>query len=220
MKSLEQHEMFEIETLRFMKNRGLLSPIVFGGGTMLRLCHELNRYSVDLDFYFKKQEAQDSYFKKIGTAFHSHYIVSDYCNKYNTILLEIRHDRFRMKLKIEINKIKRIPSYHTAIAFSPHSTVQVNVDTIPLENMMINKIEALLDRKEIRDAYDIEFMLRRGVHFPADAEKAANILKTIKQFKKNDFNVKLGSLLPPEARQYYRQNRFEYFERYLMSLLV
>ncbi|MDH3259067.1 MAG: nucleotidyl transferase AbiEii/AbiGii toxin family protein, partial [Deltaproteobacteria bacterium] len=44
-----------MEVLEKLKNTGLLEPLVFGGGTMLRLCHELKRYSADLDFWFIKE---------------------------------------------------------------------------------------------------------------------------------------------------------------------
>ncbi|MBW1893688.1 MAG: nucleotidyl transferase AbiEii/AbiGii toxin family protein [Deltaproteobacteria bacterium] len=218
MHQLEQHEIFEIETLQFMKSKRLLDSLVFGGGTMLRLCHDLKRYSVYMDFYFKKKEDYDLYFSKIQNEFSNNYTVIDAYNKFNTILLEIRHDRFQRKLKIEINKKKRFASHKTAIAYSSYSTLQVHVDTVSLENMMMNKIEALLDRKEIRDAFDIEFLIRRNIKFPDDADKAAGVLKTIKQFKKNNFAVKLGSLLQVEEREYYRQNHFKYLEHYLATI--
>jgi predicted nucleotidyltransferase component of viral defense system len=54
MDTLRQHEIFEIEVLDKMKSAKVLDHLVFGGGTMLRLCHELSRYSIDLDFWFIK----------------------------------------------------------------------------------------------------------------------------------------------------------------------
>ncbi len=50
MDTLKRHEVFEIEVLERLKSAKMLEPLVFGGGTMLRLCHEINRYSVDPDF--------------------------------------------------------------------------------------------------------------------------------------------------------------------------
>jgi hypothetical protein len=35
-----------------------------------------------------------------------------------------------------------------------------------LAQTMINKVEAFLDRGEIRDCFDIEFLLRRGISLP------------------------------------------------------
>ena len=44
MDIFRQHEVFEIEVLDKMNSAKLLETLVFGGGTMLRLCHELQRY--------------------------------------------------------------------------------------------------------------------------------------------------------------------------------
>jgi len=54
MDILKQHEIFEIDVLEKMNSIKVLEPLVFGGGSMLRLCHELNRYSADLDFWIIK----------------------------------------------------------------------------------------------------------------------------------------------------------------------
>ena len=50
MRDLILHEQFELEILSRMQSGRLLDALVFTGGTMLRLCHGLERYSVDLDF--------------------------------------------------------------------------------------------------------------------------------------------------------------------------
>lgn len=53
MEELKKHEQFEIEVLKLLSDNTLLTPLIFGGGTCLRLCFGLNRYSVDLDFWIK-----------------------------------------------------------------------------------------------------------------------------------------------------------------------
>ena len=65
MDILRQHEEFEIEVLEKMNSARLPDPLVFDGGSMLRLCHERNRYSVDLDFWFVKKIMPQEYFDKI-----------------------------------------------------------------------------------------------------------------------------------------------------------
>ena len=92
METLSRHEIFEIETLDRMKSLKLLDSLVFGGGTMLRLCHELNRYSVDLDFWFVKPLDQDIYFKEMRKHFGKDYEITDAHIKFHTILLELRSD--------------------------------------------------------------------------------------------------------------------------------
>jgi predicted nucleotidyltransferase component of viral defense system len=65
MDILRQHEIFEIDVLETMNSMKVLEPLVFGGGSMLRLCHELNRYSADLDFWIIKNISQKDYFERI-----------------------------------------------------------------------------------------------------------------------------------------------------------
>jgi hypothetical protein len=84
---------------------------------------------------------------------------------------------------------------------------------------MKNKIEALLDRGEIRDGFDIEFMLRRGTALPELTGKQVDDLrKRAAGFKDNDFKVKLGSIVDNSTRVYYIQNRFSYFIERLSGL--
>ena len=54
MSVLERHERFEIEVLDALRRARALDGVVFGGGTMLRLCHQAERYSVDLGFFLKQ----------------------------------------------------------------------------------------------------------------------------------------------------------------------
>lgn len=50
MQDLIMQERFEMEVLDKLNSSKILPKLVFTGGTMLRLCHGLNRYSADLDF--------------------------------------------------------------------------------------------------------------------------------------------------------------------------
>lgn len=73
---------------------------------------------------------------------------------------------------------------------------------------MFLKINALLDRKEIRDAYDMEFLVKRGISPAADKKTRDKVLRRIDSFTKRDYSVKLGSLLSPDQRPYYREHNF------------
>jgi len=203
-----------MEILNYLNSKRLLDALVFGGGTMLRLCYELNRYSVDLDFYFKRETDNEAYFRKLCRGLEDRYQITDSRNKFNTLLVEVKGASYPRKLKIEINK-KIVTAYRPMIAFSPGSTYQVMVNAITPEQMLRNKIEALINRKEIRDAFDVEFLLRRGVPFPEDRALAQQVLHCLENFTDFDFKVKLGSLLPSKDREYYRLNRFTFLEQHL-----
>jgi hypothetical protein len=216
----EQHEVFEIEVLDKLKSTRALESLVFGGGTMLRLCHELKRYSVDLDFWFIKKVSQNDYFDKVRSAFEKDYEITDSQIKHYTLLFELRSAIYPKRLKIEIRREISDCDYQEKIAFSRFSTRQVLLKAHTLEQTMMNKIGAFLDRGEIRDCFDIEFLLRRGVEFPLRfGRQCAELKKKLAGFKDSDFKVKLGSILESDIREYYVLNRFNYLEEKLAELL-
>ena len=220
MDIFRQHEVFQIEVLDKMNSAKLLEPLVFGGGTMLRLCHELNRYSVDLDFWFIKRTAQQKYFDILQKAFEKDYEITDAEIKHFTLLLELRSTEYPKRLKIEIRRELKECDYQNKIAFSRYSTRQVLIKAHTLEQTMKNKIQAFLDRGEIRDCYDIEFLIRRGVNLPVDSDReVANLQKKIAGFKDMDFKVKLGSILEKDFRSYYNENKFSFLEEKLTAMI-
>ncbi len=219
MDILDRHEVFEIEVLDNLARAKLLDPLVFGGGTMLRLCHELNRYSVDLDFWFVRKTAEKTFFDKLLKTLGPGYEITDAQIKHFTLLVEIRSGLYPKRLKIEIRREQKECDYQTKIAFSRFSTKQVLLRAHSLEQTLKNKIEALLDRGEIRDCFDIEFMLRRGTALPElSGKRMTDLQKRAAGFKDKDFKVKLGSIVDSNTRAYYTQNRFKYLMEKLNAI--
>jgi hypothetical protein len=97
---------------------------------------------------------------------------------------------------------------------------QVALKAHTLSQTMENKVQAFLDRGEIRDCFDIEFLLRRGIVLPAEiGQEAGRLLEKIDDFKDRDFKVKLGSILEAEFREYFVTRRFSYLKERLSSAL-
>jgi len=219
MDIFRQHEAFEIEILDKMNSAKVLEPLVFGGGSMLRLCHELNRYSVDLDFWFIKGIDQQKYFHSIQNALEKDYEITDAEIKHYTLLFELRSNEYPKRLKIEIRRELKECDYRNKIAFSKSSTRQVLVRAHTLEQTMKNKIMAFLNRGEIRDCFDIEFLIRRGIELPIrSSRELAELQRKISRFKDIDFRVKLGSILEKNIRDYYVENKFSFLEEKLTSM--
>lgn len=219
MDIFRRHEVFEIEVLDRLNSTKLLDPLVFGGGSMLRLCHELNRYSVDLDFWFVKKISQDDFFNKARKTFAKDYEITDAQMKHDMILIELRSTSYPKRLKIEIRREWKECDYQQKIAFSRFSTKQVLLKAHTLDQAVKNKIEAFLDRGEIRDCFDIEFMLRRGVEIPPmDERQSMAFQKKLARLKDRDFKVKLGSILENDIRDYYVANRFGYLKEKIASM--
>lgn len=161
METLQAHEAFEMAMLQWLRHEGLLQPLAFGGGAMLRLCHELPRYSLDMDFWFFTEVDFEGFYSRLEDAVRKDYDVTDLQNKFYSILVEVRKTPKTPRLKVEIRKaIAPAGTTEEKIAFSPHFPIQVLVRGFTLGQMCRNKIQALLDRAEIRDAFDLEYMVR------------------------------------------------------------
>jgi predicted nucleotidyltransferase component of viral defense system len=219
MRDLIQHEQFELEVLGKLQSGRFLANLIFGGGTMLRLCHGLDRYSVDLDFWVAREMDWAKYYRRMEKYLSRFYKIADFANKHFTILFELKSPQFPRALKIEIRKTVKNVETETSIAYSAHAPIQVLVKTVALEEMMKSKIEAFLDRREIRDAYDMEFLVRRGIVLNADHETITQMLAELGKLGKKDFSVKLGSLLDAAERKYYLENGFRILEANLRDKL-
>ena len=221
MDIFHQHEVFEIEVLYRLNSAKLLDPLVFCGGTMLRLCKELNSYSVDLDIWIVIKTPQPTFFERLQSALAEDYEITDAQIKHFTVLVEIRSSTYPKRLKIEIRREQNVCDFQTKIAFSHFSTQQVLLKAHTLDQTMKNKIDALIDRGEIRDCFDIEFMLRRGTELPdLSLGQVKNLMKRTTGFKDKDFKVKLGSIVDNDTRIYYAQNRFSYLLEKLNTILA
>lgn len=225
MKDLERHEALEMRVLDEMRQTRILDELVFGGGTMLRLCYDLPRYSVDFDFYLKKKaEAFHPWVRKLNDKFRTMGAeITDQWEKHFSFLWEIRMEGTPRRLKIEIRKDSaRAAQTSLAIAHSPHSPLQVRLRVVALEQMWLNKVDALASRREIRDAYDLEFLTLRG---PADfahvdPARLRELLKVIDSFSKKDFQITLGSVLSKEERERVVLGGFEYLKTKIRGALT
>jgi len=209
-----------MEVLEQLKNERLLDNLVFGGGSMLRLCHELPRYSVDLDFWRIREIEPDKLFASFHQVLANKYEITDATIKHFSLLFEIRSAQFPKRLKIEIRKKIEPWDMQEKIAYSKFSTRQVILRAHTLEQTIQNKIKAVMERSEIRDGFDIEFLIRQGISLPnLSTVEVTELTDRINSFKTNDFKVTLGSVLDAELRTYYTENRFQILEHKLKELM-
>ena len=219
MQALQDLEIFEIEVLELLNSIKVLDKLYFGGGTMLRLCHNLNRYSTDLDFWLDLKEDSKAVYAAVKKVFSENYRMIDSANKKFTLLFEIKTPSINRSLKIEIRKEQTNFEWERKIAFSKHTNKQVMVKGLTLQQMMINKFEALLSRKLIRDAFDIEFLLMRGVGISSAKSDLESALQIINNFKDQEYKVTLGSILEEKDRKFYLENRFKLLKEELTRII-
>jgi len=220
MHDLQYLEIFEIETLNILNKIKVIDKLYFGGGTMLRLCHNLNRFSTVLDFWIEPQTNPTKLFHKISDEFSSRFKIKDAEEKRNTLLFEITSPNSKRNLVIEIRKYQSDFDWEQKIAFSKFSNLQVAVRGLTLEQMMRNKTSAFLSRKLIRDCFDIEFLLFRGVKLDLDVERLNLMLDIIESFGDKDFKVTLGSILEQKDRKFYIENKFQFLKEEIKNEIM
>ncbi len=217
MQDLVKQEQFELEVLDKLSSKKLLGNLVFCGGTMLRLCFGLNRFSIDLDLWLIKDIDKNKLFNDIKKCLVSSYAIKDAANKFNTLLFELKSENYPRRLKIEIRKENKKIKTETAIAYSKYSNQQVFLRVVSLPDMMKAKSEAFLDRKEIRDCFDLEFLLKKGIKLEVSKATGKKIIKEIGALTKKDYTVKLGSLLEENERKYYTRENFKILKSHLIN---
>jgi len=220
MQDLKKQEGFELEILDRLNSKKFLNKLVFCGGTMLRLCYGLGRYSLDLDFWVVKDIDFGKLYNDLKMYLAEYYNVVDSANKFYTLLFEIKSSLYPRSLKIEIRKEPKKIMVETSIAYSRHYNIQVMVKHVSLPDMMNAKIHAFLNRKEIRDVYDIEFLYRKGIAINEEKATIAELLKGIERLTNKDYSVKLGSLLEIEQRKYYKEKNFQLLKMHLKDSLT
>lgn len=206
-----------MEVLDKLNSGKFLPYLVFCGGTMLRLCYGMDRFSIDLDFHLQYKADPKKLFIEIKDFLQTYYRIKDVADKFHTMLYEIGSPEYRRGLKIEIRKTIQ-HHYEKSIAYSPYCDIQVLLNTVSLEDMMKTKIETFLDRCEVRDAFDIEFLLKKGVKIYTETGNISKLKKTLDSLTEQDFKVKLFPLLSPEKREYYLKEGFKILRMTLEEL--
>ena len=86
MQDLIMQEQFELEVLDRLNSGKFLMQLVFGGGTMLRLCHGLDRFSVDMDFWVIKG-LRPGFFENLRAYLAKYYDITSHSLKNKSICL-------------------------------------------------------------------------------------------------------------------------------------
>jgi len=101
----EKHKGILIRILKDIYTNNSLGPVLgFKGGTAAMLFHELNRFSVDLDFDLLDREKEDEVFEKVGKIVARYGIIKEQTKKRFTLFYEISYSEADRNIKVEINR--------------------------------------------------------------------------------------------------------------------
>ena len=173
--------------------------ILFKGGTALRILYKSPRFSEDLDFstpIIRKQIIEDLLQETLVRLDQEGLQVDLEESTATTggflCILNTQIARHKFDISIEISSRKKKPTGQLIVVENPY------IDTYTLmslkrEELISEKIEALLNRKKPRDFFDLYYMLRSNLMPEKSVLK--KILPIVEETK-IDFKKELGEFLP------------------------
>lgn len=159
------------------------------GGTALSTFYLFHRYSIDLDFFTKDEAAFNN----------SKIIVTKVCNKIKKECL-IKSDTFYFKHFDIIDKINNDIltlhfSYDVVKQYNKNKNVFDNIIVDTIEEILINKICAVVGRSEIKDLIDLYFLEKENFnildYIPYAKKKDGGIEKEVLAYCLNNIKIDL-----------------------------
>ena len=144
---------------------------IIHGGTAIWRCYNGNRFSDDIDVYITKDIREiKSFFdslEKKGFRIIKKRIKEN--SLYSEIIISDTPIRFEATFQTKKPSLKR---YETSESFF------INVLTLSIEELIIEKVNAYLKRRKIRDLYDIFFLLN-------NAKRERDVINYLNRLVKN-----------------------------------
>ncbi len=130
----------------------LFPEAVFHGGTAIWRCYGGNRFSEDLDFYAHIKEGFEDGLKE--AVLRRGLVVSKYRRTQNNVFAKISNGKIEVSLEIAVRK-KGNP---VLCSYEKVDGSLMSVLSLSKEDLVIEKANAFLNRKLIRDVYDVYFL--------------------------------------------------------------
>ena len=194
-------EYFQHLFLSYFYQLAQSNEIYFKGGTALRIIYQSPRFSEDLDFSTNKENIpgiEDILLEVLGKIEKENIEVTlrEATPTSGGYLSTVDFVLFEQKIPIQIQisfreKENRREVVTVASDFIPPYTIIV----LSEEQLIAQKMRALLDRKKPRDFYDLYFILRKQLPIKNKNIVLPEVLNDLKKTKIN-FEVELKQFLP------------------------
>ncbi|MAF36757.1 hypothetical protein CL622_06590 [archaeon] len=152
---------------------------IFKGGTCLKYTLGIDRFSEDLDFNIKnprkfKQQLQETLNEITKLGISNEFIKEETFKQAYTCEISFNgplfngsrqtRNKFRIDAGYRDGTIKK-PNWKTIVSPYPETSKNILILTMQTEEMFVEKVKALLERKKGRDLYDVWFMVQAGILF-------------------------------------------------------
>ena len=205
-----EKELLHYDILFALSSHGLLDKLTFQGGTCLRLCYNLQRFSEDLDFVGGKNfnwqqllEIKQVIEDYLGTKYGLEVTIKEPSGKQKkgvvvdrwqvSILTQPQRRNIpKQKIKLEV---ANVPAYEKKLLavkhnydFLPDGYDQLFINVESLNEIFADKIIALAGRNYIkaRDLWDLQWLQQKNITID---QKLVN--KKIDDYQLQDFSTKL-----------------------------
>lgn len=175
--------------------------VFFKGGTALRVIYQSPRFSEDLDFSTNLQDVNVVEGIILGTLMEIERIgISVELKEAKTTsggylaILNFKNKEQNVRIQIEIS-MRQTESKGEVVVVANDFVLPYTLVGLKKDQLIGEKIEALLSRQKPRDFYDIYYILRRGL-MPLDMKNKLGQVKTVLVSSKINFEKELKQFLP------------------------
>lgn len=197
-----RREYFQHLFLSYFYQQPKAANIYFKGGTNFRLLHQSPRFSEDLDFnsaFINFQEIEAliestlCQMEKENVKFS----LEEADKTSGGFLATVSFEGFNQPIKIQIEISQRGEEKKgETVAVVNDYIPAYNVISVTENQLVFEKIRALLQRKKPRDFYDLYFILRSRLTIPQKNEVMPKALQALKQAVGINFEKELKEFLP------------------------
>ena len=145
--------MAQILSLIF-KDKDLCNALAFKGETSLMFFHNLNRFSIDLDFNLLDPDKLDIVYDKVRAILTRLGTIDDEAKKRYGPVLVLNYGKGERMLKVEIS-VRQYPNH-----YEMRSLAGTDIRVMVMPDMFAHKLCAMGERLSPRDIYDVWFFLQ------------------------------------------------------------
>jgi predicted nucleotidyltransferase component of viral defense system len=231
-------EYFQLLLLKELYDKNFSEKIFFKGGTCIRLIYGGTRFSEDLDFSVEMEEEEFEkeiwmFFKEMEGKYPLTFKERDTIAG-KTYLTTIKTDFLEQKVYIKLDfsfREKVIKPSKEIIKDNQYPIIfRGYVYCLSKDEILAEKIRALLNRKKGRDIYDIWMLLELGaklnkeiikkkLSYYSEEYKMEEVIKRIEDQSKDEFVDELRAFVPINERDKLGE-LLEYIKKYIIEKLT
>ena len=162
---ISTHKTILFQILKDLYSDTMIAPFLgFKGGTAALMFHDLDRFSLDLDFDLLNESAEDVVFERVADIVGKYGTLRESNRKRFGIFFVLSYEDAARHIKVEINRRQFGSRYEIKTYLGVSMLVMVP------EDMFAHKLMAMHERigKTSRDIYDVWFFLEH--RFPINRE--------------------------------------------------